>query len=64
MNNKLLTRDNLEKRKEVSDPTYLFCNEFRSIVIFLWVLCNTWKTVLDILNVHLAQDFELVTRIG
>jgi hypothetical protein len=29
--NKLLTRDNLSKRRKVEDPTCLFCNEHESV---------------------------------
>ena len=39
-NNKLLTRDNLAKRKEVSDPTCMFCNDRESIFICSSILCG------------------------
>jgi mannosylglycoprotein endo-beta-mannosidase len=37
-NNRTLTCDNLAKRKEVNDPSCLFCNEQESSPVF-WVYC-------------------------
>jgi hypothetical protein len=40
-NNKVLTRDNLAKRKSDDDKTCLFCSEFESVThLFLLVLCG------------------------
>ena len=44
-NNRLLTRDNFAKRRDVSDPTCLFCNEKESISRLFFECCvarNVW----------------------
>jgi hypothetical protein len=36
-NNKLLTRDSLEKRRKVEDMSCLFCNEKKTLTFILWM---------------------------
>ena len=39
-NNKVLSRDNLAKRREVEDPSCLFCSEKESVQhLFFWLRC-------------------------
>jgi hypothetical protein len=38
-NNKVLTRDNLAKKREVNDPTCLFCDEKESIIHLFFHCC-------------------------
>jgi hypothetical protein len=50
--NRLLTRDNLAKRREVSDPSCLFCNESESIMHLFFECCvakNIWRIISDVL---------------
>jgi hypothetical protein len=53
-NNKLFTRDNLSKRREVSDKTCLFCSEHETahhLFFFDYVVARViWGYVSDILN--------------
>jgi len=51
--NRILTRDNLAKRRELADQTCLFCTE-RESVDHLFFHCSVakrlWRVVLSILN--------------
>jgi hypothetical protein len=51
--NKLLTRDNLEKRKGVDDKTCLFCNE-RETVHHLFYDCvvanRVWEAISEVVG--------------
>jgi hypothetical protein len=54
--NKLLTRDNLVKRKNVDDLTCVFCNEIESCQHLFFdcvVAANMWEKVLDALGLNL-----------
>lgn len=51
--NRLLTRDNLVKRRDVSDPSCLFCNEHESIPHLFFecfVARNIWHIISDLLG--------------
>ena len=63
--NKLLTRDNLAKRRRVSDPTCLFCADKESINHLFFDGCIAkiiWECISELLNLSLGQDFESVAR--
>lgn len=50
--NRLLTRDNLSKRRDVSDLTCPFCSEMESITHLFFDCCvsvNVWKLVSEVL---------------
>jgi len=64
--NRLLTRDNLAKRREVNDPSCLFCSENESIVHLFFDCCvatNVWQYISDLLNVNIRKDFESVAAL-
>lgn len=64
-NNKLLTRDNPSKRKNVDDKTCLFCGEFESIHHLFFDCCvasEVWSFCADGLNLQNANSFEAVAR--
>jgi hypothetical protein len=65
-NNRLLTRDNLAKRREVSDPTCLFCNERESISHLLFHCCvaqQVWAAFSVWLDRRLGDDFESIASL-
>jgi hypothetical protein len=62
-NNKLLTRDNLNKRRKVDDLSCLFCNEQESCnhLFFGCVVAKyLWEMVSSIFNKCIGTDFESV----
>ena len=65
-NNRLLTRDNLAKRREVNDRTCLFCGENESITHLFFQCCVAklvWDAVSDWLNRRVGNDFESVASL-
>ena len=63
--NKLLTRDNLAKRREISDPTCLLCSEKESILHLFFDCCVAsliWEFISEVVGVELGQNFESVAR--
>jgi hypothetical protein len=65
-NNKVLTRDNLAKRREVSDTTCLMCNELESVTHLFFDCCVAnlvWSTISDLLGLNLGENFESVARL-
>jgi hypothetical protein len=59
--NRLLTRDNLGKRRKVDDPTCLFCNEHETVnhLFFECVVANQLLCGLsDIVGVHLGSSLD------
>ena len=65
-NNRVLTRDNLAKRREVNDPTCLFCNEKESITHLFFQCCvaiNVWEYISGCLNKVVGADFESVASL-
>lgn len=59
--NKALTRDNLAKRREVTDKTCLFCSEAESVNHLFFNCCvakNIWATIAGILDLRIDWDFE------
>jgi hypothetical protein len=64
-NNKLLTRDNLQKQRKVDDLTCLFCNEQETVdhLFFCCVIAkHLWEIVSSLFNKDLGVDFESVAR--
>jgi hypothetical protein len=64
-NNKTLTRDNLGKRREVTDKTCLFCVEHKSLSHLFYECCvarRIWEVVAEILELPLVIDFESMAR--
>ena len=62
-NNKILTRDNLAKRKNVDDKTCLSCNEPESAChqLFDCVVAKVcWSHLANIFHIDLSIDFESV----
>jgi len=65
-NNRVLTRDNLAKRREVTDATCLFCNEKESISHVFFECCvamHVWKFVSILLDRNVGFDFESVASL-
>ena len=65
-NNRVLTRDNLAKRREVSDPTCLLCNEMESVTHLFFECCVAklvWSSISDLLGVNLGESFESVAHL-
>jgi hypothetical protein len=64
-NNKLLTRDNLAKRRHVEDKSWLFCSESESVHHLFFDCFATklvWPIIFDLLHVDVGLNFESVAR--
>lgn len=64
--NRTLMRDNSQKRRDVTDPTCLFCNELESISHLFFdciVAVNVWKAVAEVVDVNISSDYESVARL-
>jgi hypothetical protein len=60
-----LTGDNLARR-EVSDPSYMFCAVNESILDLFFECCassSTWNLVSEFLCMEIGRDFESVARL-
>ena len=65
-NNRVLIRDNLAKRREVTDPTCLLCDEKESISHLFFHCCvakNVWESVSFWLTRTVGTDFESVASL-
>ena len=63
--NKLLTRDNLSKRRKVKDPTCLFCAEKETIshLFFYCVVAQyLWKLLSKIFDVQLGNSLDSIGK--
>jgi hypothetical protein len=61
--NKILTRDNLAKRRELTDKTCLFCNELESVNHLLFDCCvarGVWLVIAEVLNLSGIWNFEFI----
>lgn len=61
--NKILTRDNLGKRRELFDKTCLFCAEFESVHHLLfdcYIAARIWSAIAEILELGGVWNFESV----
>jgi hypothetical protein len=64
--NKVMTRDNLGKRREVQDPTCLFCGELEYVSHLLFhcvVVKRAWDLVSEVLGSHLISDYESLAKL-
>jgi hypothetical protein len=59
--NKLLTRDNLGKRRRVEDMTYLSCSENETIVHLFFdciVTRQAWSLISEVFCIQIGVDYE------
>jgi hypothetical protein len=64
-NNKILTRDNLAKRREVTNRSCLFCSKSETILHLLYECCvarNLWGIVAEIAGLPMVPDFEAMAK--
>jgi hypothetical protein len=65
--NKLLTRDNLEKRRNLDDASCLFCSD-RKTVFHLFFDCivarRAWKMISRIICVQTGESYESIEKCG
>jgi hypothetical protein len=65
VNDKLLTRDNLSKRRKVDDASCLFCNEQESAkhLFFDCVVARyIWNIISEVFGIAIGENFESVAR--
>jgi uncharacterized Fe-S radical SAM superfamily protein PflX len=63
--NKVLTRDNLAKRRALDDVTCLFCSEAELAGHLFFSCCVetcVWERATDVLNIGMVNDFESLAR--
>jgi hypothetical protein len=63
--NKLLTRDNLDKRRNVEDKTCLFCTEMESVYRLFFdcvVARQAWIAVFEVTGFKIGIDFESMAK--
>lgn len=61
--NKILARDNLARRREVSDKTCVFCNELESVTHLFFECCvakRTWFLIAEICDINGDWNYEYV----
>ena len=64
-NNKLLTRDNLQKRRDVADRSCLFCCEEEFVNHLFFDCCVaklTWELISEIAGMKVGTNFESIGR--
>jgi hypothetical protein len=64
--NKILTHDNLVKRKKIDDLTCLFCSKLESAKHLFFECCvaqNIWGTISEILDFRVGIDFESMAKL-
>jgi hypothetical protein len=60
-NEKVLTRDNLAKRRQVDDLTCLYCNDAESVKHVLFECCVAkwlWEVLAEVTGLPVIIDFE------
>jgi hypothetical protein len=65
LKNKLLTRDNLGKGREVEDKTCLFCEEHESVHHLFYecvVAKQAWDVVSEVVGFQIGSDFESMAK--
>lgn len=64
-NSRLLTQNNLAKRRDVSDPTCVFCREGNDLHLFFDCCVSRiiWGTVTKILELNVGKDFESMANL-
>ena len=63
INNKVLTRDNLAKRRKVEDPSCLFCSEPESVQHLFFdcvVAAQCWKVISDAIGTTVGFDLATI----
>jgi hypothetical protein len=63
INNKVLTRDNLAKRRKIEDPSCLFCSEAETVQHLFFdcvVAAQCWKVISDIVGTTVGGDLVLI----
>jgi hypothetical protein len=63
--NKVLTRENLAKRRALDDVTCLFCSEAELAGHLFFSCCVetcVWERAADVLNIGMVNDFESLAR--
>jgi hypothetical protein len=63
--NKLLTSDNLDKRRKLENKTYLFCEEHESLHHLLFdcvVAKQAWLVVSELVGFQVGSDFESLAK--
>jgi hypothetical protein len=64
-NAKVLTRDNLAKRRHVDDKSCLFCNETESVNHIFFECCVAklmWEMVAEMTDLSVIADFESMAK--
>jgi hypothetical protein len=64
--NKLLTRDNLAKRRKLDDQSCLFCSDNESVHHLFFYCCvarQMWYNIAEILELPVGQKFESIARL-
>jgi len=64
-NNKILTRDNLQKKRDVEDKSCLFCCEDETVNHLFFECCVAkliWNWVSEVVGVRVGDDFESIGR--
>jgi hypothetical protein len=66
-NNKVLTRDNLAKRKNIDDKTCLFCNESETVLHLFFECCVAhqpiWEIISEVSCLPLIKDIQPLSKI-
>jgi hypothetical protein len=63
--NKLLTKDNLYKRREVEDKACLFCGEHETVYHLFYecvVAKQAWNVVSEVIGSQIGYDFESMAK--
>jgi hypothetical protein len=63
--NKLLTRDNLFKRREVEDKTFLFCGELETADHLFYecvIARQAWSVVSEVVGFQIGSNFESMAK--
>jgi hypothetical protein len=63
--NKILTRDNVAKRKELDNRSCMFCLESETadhLFFKCCVACSIWDIVAEIMGVDVVRDFESLAK--
>jgi hypothetical protein len=64
--NKILTRDNLDKRRKLDDLTCLFCSEPETAHHLFFECCvahSIWSIMSKILGISVGRDFESIAKL-
>jgi hypothetical protein len=64
--NKILTRDNLGKRRNVDNPSCLFCEDAESVTNLLFecvVAKRAWETISVVLDIKIGEAYESITKL-